>query len=261
MFEFARYEGRKRLRGSIALSVALSALAAFAVWVFPSYSRAFEGADIYEAFPEPIIRAFDIRAMESIEGFLAVELYVFGWVLLLGLYAAYSAASLVADDIDRGRMDTLLAMPVSRPRLLAEKFLALAVPILAVNVLTPIVVAISVVLIGESIAVADLVALHALSIPYLFACAGIGLVVSVATDRAGVAQRVALGATFGLYLIESLLTETEYELLGAVAPMRYFDPSSTLIDGSYDIAGALVLTVMTLLLVALAGVWFVSRDI
>jgi ABC-2 type transport system permease protein len=86
-------------------------------------------------------------------------------------------------------------------------------------------------------------------------------VASVATDRAGVAQRVALGATFGLYLIESLLTETEYELLGAVAPMRYFDPSSTLIDGSYDIAGALVLTVMTLFLVALAGVWFVSRDI
>lgn len=261
MLEFARYEGRKRLRASAALSVALAMLAALAVWVYPSYSRAFEGEELAEAFPEPVVRAFDIQSMSSVEGFLSFELYAFGWVVLLGLYAAYTTAGVVADDIDRGRMDTLLAMPVSRPRLLAEKFLALAVPVVSVNLLTPVVVLIGVTVIGESIAVADLLVVHLLSIPYLFACASIGLVASVAADRAGVAQQVALGVTFGLYLVESLLTGTEYELLGAVAPMRYFDPGGTLIDGSYDIAGAVVLTVMTLVLFGVAQLWFVSRDV
>lgn len=261
MFEFARYDAAKRVRGSIYLSVGLSLLAAFAVWAYPSYSQAMNMAQVRDAFPEPLIRAFNIETMASLEGFLSVELYMFGWVILLGLYLAYSAASIVADDIDRGRMDTLLSMPVSRPQLAIERFAALGVPILVVNIVTPVVVLVSARTIGEPLSVVDIVALHLLSVPYLFACAGIGLLASVVFDRASVAQRVALGVTFGIYLIESLLRGTDYELLGALAPMRYFNPNEVLLDGTYDIAGAAVLVGMTALLFLVSQAWFVRRDI
>ena len=261
MFEFTRYDAAKRVRGSVYLSVGLSLLAAFAVWAYPSYSEAMDMAQLREAFPEPMIQAFNIQTMASLEGFLAVELYMFGWIILLGLYMAYSAASIVADDIDRGRMDTLLSMPVSRPRLAIERFAALGVPILLVNVVTPVVVIVSADLIGESLSAVDVVALHLLSIPYLFACAGIGLLASVAFDRASIAQRVALGVTFGIYLIESLLRGTEYEALGTVAPMRYFDPNEVLLDGTYDLVGAAVLIGMTAALLVVSQVIFVRRDI
>lgn len=261
MFEFARYDAAKRVKGSVYLAIGLSLLAAFAVWAYPSYSQAMDMGQLREAFPEPMIQAFNIQTMASLEGFLSVELYMFGWVILLGLYLAYSAASIVADDIDRGRMDTLLSMPVSRPRLVFERFAALGVPILAVNLLTPVVVLVSADLIGESLSVADVVALHLLSIPYLFACAGIGLFASVVFDRASIAQRVALGATFGIYLIESLLRGTDYETLGVLAPMRYFDPNEVLLDGTYDLVGAAVLLGMTATLVVVSQMWFVRRDI
>jgi ABC-2 type transport system permease protein len=261
MFEFLRYDAAKRVRGSIYLAIGMGLLAAFAVWAWPSYSQAMDMDQLREAFPEAMIQAFNIQTMASLEGFLAVELYMFGWVILLGLYLAYSAASIVADDIDRGRMDTLLSMPVSRPRLAIERFGALGVPILAVNVLTPVVVLISADLIGESLSVADVIALHVLSIPYLFACAAIGLVASVLFDRTSIAQRAALGVTFGIYLLESLLRGTEYEALGALAPMRYFDPNAVLLDGSYDLLGTAVLIGMMAVLVAVSQVWFVRRDI
>lgn len=261
MLEFARYEGKKRLRGSLYLSLGLAALAAFAVWAFPAYSQAMDMDQLLNAFPDVMVRAFNIQSMASLEGFLAVELYVFGWVILLGLYLAYSAASVIADDVDRGRMDTLLAMPVSRPRLATEKFAALGVPILAVNVLTPAVVVGTALALDLEVATANVLALHALSIPYLFACAGIGLFASVAFDRASVAQRVALGVTFGLYLLSSLLRGTDLEWAGTIAPMRYFDPNEVLLQGSYDLAGAAVLVGMTVLLVAGSGVWFVRRDV
>ncbi|MEF8780689.1 MAG: ABC transporter permease subunit [Haloferacaceae archaeon] len=261
MFEFARYDAAKRLKGSVYLSVGMALLAAFAVWAYPSYSEAMDMEQLREAFPEPMIQAFNIQTMASLEGFLAVELYMFGWIILLGLYLAYSAASIIADDIDRGRMDTLLSMPVSRPRLALERFGALGVPILAVNVVTPVVVLVSADLIGESLSVVDVVALHLLSIPYLFACAGIGLLASVLFDRASIAQRVALGVTFGIYLVESLLRGTDYEALGMIAPMRYFDPNEVLIDGTYDLVGAAVLLGMTAVLLAISQVWFVRRDI
>lgn len=261
MLEFARYDAAKRIKGSLYLAVGMSLLATFAVWAYPSYSEAMDMERLREAFPEPMIQAFNIQTMASLEGFLAVELYMFGWVILLGLYIAYSAASIIADDIDRGRMDTLLSMPVSRPRLALERFAALGVPIVAVNAVTPVVVLVSADLIGESLSVVDVIALHLLSIPYLFACAGIGLLASVLFDRASIAQRVALGVTFGLYLVESLLTGTDYEELGAIAPMRYFNPNEVLLNGTYDLVGAAILIGMTSVFIVVSQLWFVRRDI
>ncbi len=261
MFEFLRYDGRKRIKGSVYLSAGMAVLAAVVIWVYPSFSDSFDEDELLDAYPPQLIQLFDIETMASIEGFLAFELYVFGWVILLGLYLAYSAAGIIADDIDRGRMDTLLALPVTRRRLLAEKFASLAVPILLVNVLVPPVVLASVELIGESMSIADLAAIHLLSIPYLFACAGIGLLCSVAFDRTGIAQRVALGGTFALFLLESLLSGTDYEAVGAVAPMRYFDPNGILLESSYDLVGTATLILMTLVFVGISTVWFTRKDV
>lgn len=260
-FEFLHYDGRKRIRGSVYLSAGMAALAAMVIWVYPSFSESFDGDELLEAYPPQIIQLFDIETMASIEGFLSFELYVFGWIILLGLYMAYSAAGVIADEVDRGRIDTLLAMPVSRRRLLAEKFAALGVPIVLVNVLVPPVILASVRLVGESIPVVDLLAVHLLAIPYLFACSGIGILCSVAFDRTGIAQRVALGGTFALFLVESLLVGTEYEPLGALAPMRYFDPNEILLASTYDLTGAAILLAMTLLLVGISSFWFTRTDV
>lgn len=261
MLEFLRYDGRKRLKGSLYLTIGMALLAGMIVWVYPSFRDALGGDELLEAYPDQILQLFDIQTMATLEGFLAFELYVFGWIILLGLYFAYSAAGVIADEIDRGRMDSLLAMPVSRTRLLAEKFAALGVPIVLVNVLMPPIVLAGGWLIDEPLSVADVFAVHLLSIPYLFACAGIGIVCSVAFDRSSIAQRVALGVTFTLFLLESLVDGTDYEAVGAIAPARYYDPNEILIDGTYDLVGAGVLVGMTLVCVVASQLWFRYKDI
>lgn len=262
MFEFLRYDARKRRRESLYLSIAMSLLAAVVIWVYPSFSEAFDDLDEFlEAYPDEILRLFDIRTMDSLEGFLAFELYVFGWVILLGLYLAYGAAGIVASDVEHGRADALLAMPVSRARLLAERFAALGVPILVVNLTVPVVVLAGAWLVDEPLSVVDVVAVHALSVPYLFACAGIGILCSVVFDRTAIAQRVALGGTFGLFMVESLLDGTDYEAVGAVTPMRRFDPNDVLLESTYDLVGAAVLVGMAVGLVLLSQVIFTRKDI
>lgn len=263
MFELTRYDGRHRLRGSVYLSIALSLLAVVVVWIYPSFSGSFEDVDeeFLRAYPEGVIQLFDIRTMASLEGFLAFELYIFGWTILLGLYLAYLGAGTIAADVEHGRMDILLSMPISRARVVGEKFASLAVPIVVVNVITPIVVYVTAVAVDEPIAIGDVAAVHALSIPYLFACAGIGLVASVVAARASIAQRIALGVVFGLFMLESLLAGTEYESIGAVAPMRYFDPNAILLDGQYDLVGAGVLLATTVGLVLLSQIWFGRKDL
>jgi ABC-2 type transport system permease protein len=261
MLELAAYRARKRLRGALALSVGLAAFSVLYAAFFPSMTENVDLDQYAEALPTAFVEAFGLRALGTIEGFLATELYQFAWVILLGLYVAYSAASLVAGDVEDGRIDLLLALPVSRARLVGEKFLALAPGILLVNVVVAAVTWVATRAIGYPVGTVDLLAVHALSLPYLLACASVGLAFSVAVDRASVAQRAAMGTVFGTFLLESVAASTDYAWFGAIAPMRYYDPTAILVDGHYDVAGAAILTLAALALVVGSQWYFGRRDV
>jgi ABC-2 type transport system permease protein len=254
MFEFARYYGRRRVKGASALTVGLALLAVLYVWMFPSVSTGIDLDQYAETLPPALVEAFGLQSLGTVEGFLAAELYAFGWVILLGIYLAYAAASLVAADVETDRMDLLLSLPVTRSRLLLEKYLSLCVPVLVVNAVMPVVVYLGVLAIGETIDPVDLVMVHVLSVPYLATTASIGLAASVVFDRASLAQRAGAGAVFALFLVETVVAGTDVAWLGAVSPTRYYDPSAILVDGTWDLAGAAIL------LAATAVVLLASRE-
>ena len=261
MFEFSRYYGRRRIKGSLALAAGLAVLTSLYVWMFPSISEGIDLDAYVQSMPPALRVAFGIQSLGSIEGFLAAELYSFGIVLLMGLYLAYAAASVIADDVEDERMDMLLALPVTRSKVLLEKFSALLVPIVVVNLVLPVVVYGGVLAIGESLSVADLLMAHALSVPYLLATASVGLCASVWFDRTSLAQRAAMGAVFGLFLVDSVVTNTEFAALGALSPTRYYDPAAILVRSEYDLAGAAVLLVAAVVLVAASRAYFRRKDI
>lgn len=261
MFELARYGGRKRLKGALAMSVGIALLTALYVAMFPSITEAANLDDIVQSYPPAMREAFGIRTMNTIEGFLATQLYAFAWVILLGLYFAYAAASLIAGDVETEEMDMTLSLPVSRSRVLLEKFASLSVPLVVANALLPVVVFVGTLAIGEEISMVDVLAAHALSVPYLLACAGIGIVASVVFDRASLAQRVAVGIVFALFLVDAVVAGTALEALGYLAPMHYYDPAAILVDGSYDLQGAGILLGATAVLVLVSRELFRRKDI
>ncbi|WP_435179997.1 ABC transporter permease [Halorussus sp. AFM4] len=265
MLEIAGYEAERRIRGTLVLAVLLALLSLLFVGLFPSIASSGVDFEAYmESLPPALRAAFGATgavAFTTIEGFLAVELYQFFWLLMLGIYAAYVAGGLIAGDVERDRMDVLLAAPVSRRRVVVEKFLSLVPVVVALNVVVGVAVYATVLAIGESISVADLAMVHLLSIPYLLACGAIGLVLSVVFDSADVAKRGGLGAIFGLFLVETVSQSADLGWLGAVSPTRYYDPTAVLVRGEYDWAGAVVLLAGAAALVAAAAWWFRRRDI
>lgn len=261
MFETARYESNRRVRGTAALAVGLAILTAFFVWYF-SVLDVEELTGAIDSLPPSMREAFGIETIATIEGFLAAEVYNFLWVLGLGLYFAYSAGGLIAGDIEHDRMDLLLSFPVSRSQLLVEKFSALLLPILAVNVAVAIVVYGSTVAIGESIAIGRLVMAHVLSIPYLLTCAAIGLVFSVSFDRADTAKRGAIGLVFALFLVKSVTASADgFDWIQNLTPMQYYEPTPILIDGTYPLLDAGVLLAVSIGLLIVSQFVFHRRDI
>ena len=257
MFEVARYEGERRLVLGATIAIAASFYGAMFVALSPAFSD-FDFEALLGNFPQQFTEGLGIEAMDTLAGLLAVELYQVGWVLVLGLYLAYAAAAMVAGDIETGRMDTLLAAPVSRAKLVGEEFLSLFVPILAVNAVTPVVLYIGSVLIDEPLAIANLVALHVLAIPYLLCCAAVGFALSAFLESESLAQNAAVGVLVVAFLVETVFIGTDLEFLGVLTPMNYFDPTEILVNGYYDLAGAGILLAATVTLV-LAGQWRFRR--
>ncbi len=261
MFETTRFEIARRRRSALWLSVGAAVLTAFFLWYY-SVLDTESLAVAMEALPPSMLEALNIVTLATIEGFLATELYTFLWVFGFGLYFAYSAGGLIADDIDHDRLDLLLTFPQSRARLYLEKLLAIGAPIIAINVTVGLVVYGGSVLLGEPIEPARVVLVHLLSIPYFAVCASIGALFSVMVSRSAIAQRAGAGVVLALFLVESVTAAGEsYEWLGSLTPMAYYEPTPLLLEGTYDVVDTVVLLGATVLLTVVACWLFTRRDV
>lgn len=262
MLEITRYEGRRRVRSTLALGLLLGAFAALVISIYPSIAESSTEIDaLIESLPEAFREGFGTESYSTVEGFVSGEFYQFVWVLLFGLYTTYSAAGSVAPDVESGRIQLVLAAPVARRRVAAEKYLSLAVPIVALNLLVPLFVFGTTLAVDYPVDPGGLVAVHALSVPFLLACGSIGMVLSVVLGRGDAAQRGSIAVLFLLFVLDSVTIGTDFEWMGIVSPTRYYDPTEILVDGVYDYEGTLILlgTAVGLLLVSLAV--FKRRDL
>lgn len=261
MSEIVRFEVERRVPTTLVITAGLALYAGLILAIAPDVVASVDLEAYGDALPEAMQSAFSVDTLGSMEGFLAMEMYQFGWVLLLGLYFAYAAGGTIAGDVERGRMDMLLSTPVSRTRVLVEKYLSLLPSLVFLNAVVAGIVFAGAGLVGEPIDLLDVVAVHALSIPYLALCASVGLAYSVAVSRESLAQRGGLVTVFGLFMIESVVAGTDYEVLSALSPTRYYEPSEILVDSTYDLVGAAILVEAALVLVMASAIWFQRRDI
>ncbi|QLH79155.1 ABC transporter permease subunit [Halosimplex rubrum] len=261
MFETTAYEMSRRVRGTAVLTVGVSLYVAFIVWYFSLLDPS-AYAQIAESLPPAMLDAFGIQSIGSIAGWLGGQIYTFLWLLGLGIYFAYASAGVIASDIESDRMDLLLSFPVSRSRLLAEKFAALLLPLISLNVVVGGVTYGLVLAIGETIDPMHLALAHLLSIPYLLVCAAIGLVLSVLVDRTAIAERAAIGLVFVLWLVESAVGAAEdFAWIQNLSPTHYYSPTPILLDGSYEPMDVGILIAVFLGLLLASQVLFQRRDI
>ncbi len=264
MLEIARFEARRRTRSAAALTLLILALIALTIGLYPSISDTGVDLDAYLETLSPELRQSfvgSVTSLTSIDGYLVSQLYVLVWLLILGIYFAYAAASLVSSEIEHRSIDLLLVNPISRTRFIVEKFLALLPVNIAVNGIALVTVYFGIQFVGESLPLEDLLALHGLFVIYLAACSGLGLVASVAFDDVRRAQGVGIGLLFATYFLDSLTRGTDYEWAGQFSFARYLDPADVLSLGEIDWLGTAILLAATIGLVVLAAELFERKDI
>lgn len=256
-----RYEAERRLRISFVIAVGLSLFGLLFVWIGPQIVSTGNVDQIAESLPPAMRELLGFESLASIAGLLASEFYSLGWLVGLGAYVAYTAASRVGGDVESDRMDLLLAAPVSRSAVLLGTYLALLVPILVANVVVPAALYAGSVIVGEPLPLDALVALHALSVPYLLCWGAVGVLLGVRLKRGRTAGRVALGIVFASWLLESLVVGTDFEWLSDLSPVHYLQPPEVLVHGTYDLTGAGLLFGAAAVVFLLARASFARADL
>jgi len=251
-------------KGLLLLNLVFIGLAVMVISIYPTIKESTGLQEYIHSLPEAFISVFGRSGLDitMLEGYLNMELYQWGWVLLLGVYFAFVSSSLISKEIEDKTIDMLLSNPVSRGRILLEKFLGLVPSIILINIITPLAILGCATYINETIDTTYLFYTHFASIPYLFAACALGLLFSVIFDEARRANTLAIGTVFAMYIIEALsLLSEKYSAIGKISLSHYYDPGKTLIEHDVDITGIAILFFITVVLLAAAVIYFQKRDI
>lgn len=172
------------------------------------------------------------------------------------------AASFISGEIENKTIDLLLANPVSRTKILLEKYLSLVVMLILVNAALFIGVITGLAYIGEETNLKWLVYTHILFMPLLLAVGAYSTFLSVVFDDSRRALYWGFGILFGSFILDSISLMTEkYAPVSKVTLFYYFDPGKNLILHEIEWGNVTVLLAVAVLFLVAAVVWFNKRDI
>ncbi len=209
-------------RGFIWWSVGLAGMSALMVSVYPSVRGNAALNKLVQDYPEALKGFFGLGGeldYTSAAGYLGMELFSLMVPLLLLIAAIAAGSGAVAGEEDRGTLDLLLSLPVSRTRLALEKFGALVTESVALGLVVWISLWIGAVAVGMEITAAKLAAATADAVALAVAYGAIALLVGCATGRRGLAIGITAAAAVAAYLINSLAP-----LVGLLDPVQKLSP-------------------------------------
>lgn len=246
---------------TIILALLFVAMAAMYTGMFPSFENM-----LIDMMDEEFINSFAFfphaDQMHTYVGFLTLELYNIFWLVLLAILFGFIAASSVAKEIEGKTIDLLLSNPISRKQIVIEKFVGFIPMVIIVNFSTMFVVMGITVALNESLNYANLVVVHLISMLYFLAVISIGLLLSCIIDDKMKSSIFVIAILVGMFVINSVsLMSPDYEVLGLLSFLHYFDTFTVLEFGEIDGVGLVVFMGVTVVCLIAAMLYFERRDI
>ena len=261
MFETTFYEMKKSWKRDSAIGIAMGLMGALMVAIYPSFESSMDLNELIQNMPEAMQSVFGASTINPVEGFLALEMYGIFWLAMIGAYFAYRAGGLISGEIESGKIDNTLVMPVTRTKFLLEKFASLITPVITLNLFVIILTLAAAFAAGIEISIQNLLLVHLFSVPYFFACGAIGLLFSTLLERESSGRRISAGIMFALFMVGKITKGTDFEVLGVLSPTRYYDASALITEGTISLPNTGILIAISLVLVAVSVIIFRRKDV
>lgn len=245
-------------------TIALAALSLMMMSVYPSFRQDSANLEaMMDLFPEAFAKIFGLDQLSMAEpiGFYATEAY-FMVILFGSLYAAILGASIMAKEEDDKTIEFLLARPLSRNRMLANKLLVVLVLLVFFNLGIGLVTFAS--FAAFDVGAYSSTTLLRLVIAPLFAhltFASLAFSLSLFFARRKAATSMAIGMVIGLYFVDVLATLSEkFEIFRYLTPYYYVEAVGIVHDG-IKLGNVRVLLGAAIIALAASFFFYGRRDI
>ena len=118
------------LAGLVILLLTWGGLAA----IYPSIQTTVQ--QVAAKYPAGLKEAFDVQTLNTVEGYVQAEMFSLIVPLAMGYFAIRAVSGATVGAEERGYLDTILALPVSRTVLIAGSYVVAAVICAAIMALT-----------------------------------------------------------------------------------------------------------------------------
>lgn len=236
------------------------------IMIIPSADVLEQYAALIQSMPPFLMQAFgasDMEALATAEGFIGLEIFSFV-ILLLAAYAVNAGLNIVSNDENDGAMDVLLTLPVSRWRVIVERFAAYAIIVMVVALNTYLGLAIGNSMVELDVNMQTMAAASANMIPVTLTIMAFTVFVAGLTPRRGVVLTTAtlfVVLSYFIYTIGNAVTTTAANLASSLSVFHYYDHEAVIIAGGMQWGNMLILLVLMVLLIAVSLVTFERRDV
>lgn len=246
--------------------VALVATVSFTAALWPSVRGQQQFEDLIQDLPQGFRALFgggEGISFFSAPGYLHSRLFSTMFPLLLLVFGIGLGARSVGGSEEDGTLELILAQPVTRARLAAERYAALVLLVAALGVtgLVSLVVVGPFVGLLEGVSLVRVVAAGVALLGLALLHASLAFAVGCARGRRGPAVAVAGTVAVASYLLESLLAATDaVDALGFVSPWHWYLEHNLLAQG--PTLAATLLPMLVGAAMAVTGGWlFLRRDL
>lgn len=248
---------RERRRSFLSWGLPLGFWSAFIVAIFPSVQGSLSKA--MQSYPAGLKEAFGISELSNVDQYLHAEMLSLIVPLAVGYLGVRAVASGLAGAAESGRLDVLLSAPVPRRRICAAGFLAAAVEVAGVLVLTGLLTGLGSVLAGAGLPAGPATAGFASVWPLALLAAGLGIVVCGISLRTPVVTGSVAGALVAMYVLDLVgRLDTSLDWVRYVSVFRYYGNA---IEDGLDPLAFCGTTVVAVLFAAVGAALFERRDI
>lgn len=252
---------KENRKGLLGWSIGVLALVLLTVLFYPAMRGQEEFNDIMKDMPDALKALMGAEDLVSPVGYLNSQLFQMMLPALFLIFAIGRGGEWIAGEERKGTLEMLLANPVSRARVVAERSVALAVMVVLLGVVLFAGVAGGAALVGMEIGIYELLA-ACLALTLLAVAFGeIGLFLGAFTGKKSLSVGITSAiAVAGFFLATLAPVVDVLEPFEKYSPFYYYLGNNPLING-VDLLHTIVLIAIALVATVAAAAGFERRDL
>lgn len=238
---------------------------AFLGFVMTSFYTSFSGGQIDELLGSlpPALEGLvgNLQDWRELPGYLGSQIFDIRLPIFVSILSILLAVGITVAEEDKGQLRTLLALPISRRKIVLAKWLAIVIICFIASVATILGVELGIAVIAKEIDQLVLVRLGLFTWLLVTALATIIFAIGSATGKRALTTAIAILLTIGSFLLSTFAQSVDwlkdYERLS----FFYYFPATDIAKGTVEWGNVVFYLVCTVVALLAALIFFPRRDV